>query len=205
MGTLQASGSPPCTSLSLQLFQPLAQIINRPAAFEKMGELVERMCLAERGNKGREKVQRLRTDIIERTNRFQKQQRRRDEASRDHHAANAIDNGTLVLCRYRRTGRLDVERVFQPIPHVRYSSIPNNRQAFSVVCLAKSSAETPRSSARLFAVARTHAGSLRFPRKGCGARYGESVSTRIRSAGICAATSRKSCDFLNVTIPAKEM
>ena len=38
----------------------------------------------------------------------------------------------------------------------------------------------------------TLAGSFDVPRTGCGARYGLSVSTRIRSAGIAAAASRSS-------------
>ncbi len=47
------------------------------------------------------------------------------------------------------------------------------------------------------ACASTYAGSLRCPRTGCGARYGASVSARIRSAGTCVAASRRSTAFGN--------
>ena len=67
-----------------------------------------------------------------------------------------------------------------------------------------SSNETPRVSASTFAVSTTKAGSLRLPRNGKGARYGASVSTRMRSAGNSAAITRKAAEFLNVRMPVKE-
>ena len=59
-----------------------------------------------------------------------------------------------------------------------------------VVRAASSSGEMPRRSARAAAVWVTRAGSLRWPRRGMGARKGASVSTRMRSAGAMAAASR---------------
>jgi hypothetical protein len=44
-----------------------------------------------------------------------------------------------------------------------------------------------------------------LPRYGSGARYGESVSIRNRSAGTAAAISRSAAELLNVTIPVKPM
>jgi hypothetical protein len=46
----------------------------------------------------------------------------------------------------------------------------NSRKKFSVVAAAIASGATPFSSASMFAVCTTKAGSLRLPRKGCGAR-----------------------------------
>ena len=40
---------------------------------------------------------------------------------------------------------------------------------------------------------------------GTGARYGASVSTRMRSSGTSRAMARRSSDFLNVTTPEKEI
>ena len=54
---------------------------------------------------------------------------------------------------------------------------------------------TPRASARTASVWSTLAGSFRLPRSGCGARYGLSVSARIRSAGTAAAASRSAAAF----------
>ena len=66
------------------------------------------------------------------------------------------------------------------------------RRKFSLAAAAMDSSVSPRSSASLRAVSTTNAGSFRLPRLGTGARYGASVSTRMRSAG---ATRR---GFLNV-------
>lgn len=49
----------------------------------------------------------------------------------------------------------------------------------------------------------THAGSLRFPRNGTGARYGESDSSRSLSSGT-NRSSASSAHFLKVTIPLKD-
>ena len=49
----------------------------------------------------------------------------------------------------------------------------------------------------------THAGSLRFPRYGTGARYGASDSTRRRSSGTRRMTS-SSVHFLKVTMPLND-
>ena len=63
---------------------------------------------------------------------------------------------------------------------------------FAVDCPAISSTVAPRTAARLSTTFATNAGSLRLPRNGTGARYGESVSTRNRSGGTIRATSRRS-------------
>jgi hypothetical protein len=62
-----------------------------------------------------------------------------------------------------------------------------------------------RVSANTFAVSTTKDGSFRLPRNLPGARYGASVSTRMRSAGNSAAMSRMFCEFLNVRMPVKEI
>ena len=48
-------------------------------------------------------------------------------------------------------------------------------------------------------------GSLGFPLKGTGDKYGASVSTRILSDGICLKVSASSSDFLNVITPLAEI
>ena len=57
------------------------------------------------------------------------------------------------------------------------------RSAFASICAASSAASSPRASASAASVCTTLAGSLRRPRTGCGARYGLSVSARMRSGG----------------------
>src|SRR5262245_40486665 len=76
---------------------------------------------------------------------------------------------------------------------------------FALTCSASTSSLTPRSPARNRVVSLTNIGSLRFPRCGTGARYGQSVSTRIRSDGTERAISCKGNDFGNVTIPENEI
>src|SRR5829696_5082840 len=76
--------------------------------------------------------------------------------------------------------------------------------AFASIRAASSLASSERASARTPTVWRTKAGSFGRPRTGCGARYGLSVSARIRSAGTCAAASRNAAAFGYVTLPAKE-
>src|SRR5437588_11146903 len=76
--------------------------------------------------------------------------------------------------------------------------------AVSVVASAISSNGTARAEAIVSATMRVYAGSQRFPRKGTGARYGQSVSTMNFQSGICAATSRTAAPFLKVTIPVNE-
>ena len=67
--------------------------------------------------------------------------------------------------------------------------------------------EAIRSNSTFFRVANSSAtyftkdGSFVLPRKGTGARYGESVSIRIELRGTLAATSLTCIAFLNVTIP----
>jgi hypothetical protein len=73
-----------------------------------------------------------------------------------------------------------------------------------VVASASASNDIPRSSATRFAVWTTYAGSHGFPRSGTGARYGLSVSTRMRSSGAHRATSWIAAALLNVTIPENE-
>src|SRR5215469_5568729 len=79
-----------------------------------------------------------------------------------------------------------------------------NFSAVSVVTSAISLSETPRDAAIASATMRVCAGSQRFPRKGVGARYGESVSTMNFQSGISTATCRTATPFLKVTIPVNE-
>src|SRR4051794_32257794 len=78
---------------------------------------------------------------------------------------------------------------------------PKTRSAFATICARTSS---PCSSASTSWVCVTNAGSLRFPRTGCGARYGLSVSARSNSGGTSRAAARRSYAFLYVTLPANE-
>src|SRR5439155_16651054 len=79
-----------------------------------------------------------------------------------------------------------------------------NFSAVSVVASAISSNDVCRAAAIVSATMRVCAGSERFPRKGTGARYGQSVSTINFQSGMCAATSRTDGPFLKVTIPVNE-
>src|SRR6266498_278639 len=79
-----------------------------------------------------------------------------------------------------------------------------NFSAVSVVISAISFNGTCRAAAIASATSRVCAGSLRFPRNGTGARYGQSVSTMNFQWGTLAATSRTFAPFLNVTMPVKE-
>ena len=58
-------------------------------------------------------------------------------------------------------------------------------------------------SARRRTVSTRNAGSLRRPRCGTGARYGQSVSTRRRSCGVIRAASRTASALGNVSTPPK--
>ena len=80
----------------------------------------------------------------------------------------------------------------------------NAAVAFASICSARAAASSPRASASAATVWTTKAGSFGRPRRGCGARYGLSVSARRRSAGTAAAASRSSGAFGNVTLPANE-
>ena len=62
---------------------------------------------------------------------------------------------------------------------------------------ASSSASSPRASASAARVWTTFAGSFGRPRRGCGARYGQSVSARSRSAGTCA---RRRAELVRVLV-----
>src|SRR5258706_2627348 len=74
---------------------------------------------------------------------------------------------------------------------------PKWRETFSLVIRSNSSIEIPRNSATTRAVCITSAGSFTFClRTGSGERYGESVSTRIRSLGANFTTSRSASVFL---------
>src|SRR5688572_8854613 len=84
-------------------------------------------------------------------------------------------------------------------------ALPKSRKKFSLVILASCSAGISLISASLLSVCRTNAGSLTFPRCGTGARYGASVSTRMRSSGADLATARISSAFLKVRMPENEM
>src|SRR3990167_4853745 len=81
----------------------------------------------------------------------------------------------------------------------------NNFRKFSLVIEATNSTEIFLISAIFSATYFTYFGSLVFPRKGIGAKYGESVSINILSSGTYFATSTNSIAFLKVTIPEKEI
>src|SRR6266496_3744721 len=70
---------------------------------------------------------------------------------------------------------------------------PNKRTAFAVVIWAISYRVMSRTSANFSATCFTKSGSLRLARKGCGTRYGLSVSTRTRSNGAIRASKLKMC------------
>src|SRR6266508_1086035 len=82
----------------------------------------------------------------------------------------------------------------------------NEKQAlaFASMRAARSTTSSSRASASAATVWTTFAGSFGRPRRGCGARYGESVSTSSRSPGTARAAARRSYAFLNVTLPANE-
>src|SRR5439155_3253659 len=63
------------------------------------------------------------------------------------------------------------------------SSGQNKRMTLHVVACATASSASPRSSAIFCATSRTPAGSLRLPRRDCGARNGASVSTSNMRTG----------------------
>jgi hypothetical protein len=81
---------------------------------------------------------------------------------------------------------------------------PKTAVAFASICAASSAASSLRAAASASTVCTTYAGSFRRPRTACGARYGLSVSARIRSRGTPRAAARSSYAFLYVTLPAKE-
>src|SRR5438132_665911 len=76
--------------------------------------------------------------------------------------------------------------------------------AFRSICCSSSAGSARRARARAASVWTTFAGSFRRPRTGCGARYGESVSTRMRRGGTSVAASRRSTAFGKVAFPAKD-
>lgn len=81
-----------------------------------------------------------------------------------------------------------------------YAYIPKSRSAFSVVTHATSSRETPFREDSLSAIIGIYALSFRVPRYGAGVRYGESVSSTMRSSGIVFTVSAIEA-FLNVITP----
>src|SRR5207302_1582010 len=82
---------------------------------------------------------------------------------------------------------------------------PKHAVALRSTCSPSSRASSPRASASASTVCTTYAGSFRLPRTGCGARYGQSVSARILSAGTWVSALRSSGAFLYVTLPAIEV
>src|SRR6266542_4962783 len=74
------------------------------------------------------------------------------------------------------------------------------RAAFALICAASSATSALRACASTATVCTTFAGSFGRPRRGTGARYGESVSTSRRSGGTAYAAERRSCAFLYVKI-----
>src|SRR3970282_2244525 len=82
---------------------------------------------------------------------------------------------------------------------------PKRLWKLAVVRSQKLSNDVWRKFATKCAVSDTNNGSLRLPRCGTGARYGQSVSTRIRSSGRDLAISARDSDLGKVTIPEKEI
>src|SRR4051812_35075715 len=116
--------------------------------------------------------------------------------------------GAPAAAQSRHTGRRTTAQNDEPQAHATASTgcgtLANSRKKFAVVWAAIASRERPRVRASTAAVSTTYAGSLRRPRRGSGARYGASVSTRIRSGGNSAAISRSAFDFLKVSTPENE-
>src|SRR5487761_237557 len=81
---------------------------------------------------------------------------------------------------------------------------PKYAAALASIRPSSSAASPPRACASAARVYMTYAGSLRRPRADWGARYGESVSARIRSAGTWLAARRSSLAFGNVALPAND-
>src|ERR1700685_746062 len=89
------------------------------------------------------------------------------------------------------------------LPVSRSSSLKNRRK-FAAVPAATSSGAKSLTFPNARATSTTYAGSLRFPRRPCGGRKGESVSVSKFSSGISRATSRRCCIFGYVTLPAND-
>jgi hypothetical protein len=77
--------------------------------------------------------------------------------------------------------------------------------AFSAVAATSISVGAPRTSASVPSVKSTFWGAFARPRSFCGARNGESVSTKSRSSGTAAAATRRCSFFGYVTLPANEV
>ena len=102
----------------------------------------------------------------------------------------------------------------RPIEHRTLSCLPkqtlcqgsaNKLLALAVLASATSITVCPLSSATRSATDTTKAGSFLLPRRGTGARNGQSVSTRNRSCGTSLAQICVSTAFGNVTVPLKLM
>src|SRR5665213_422270 len=99
-----------------------------------------------------------------------------------------------------------IHRLAPPEPtRFPHDGIWKTRAVFSRVSAANVAIGVPRTAATASPTTATHAGSFRCPRCGTGAKYGASVSTRIRSSGTKRAASRSAPAFLNVTMPLTEM
>src|SRR4051794_35776178 len=81
---------------------------------------------------------------------------------------------------------------------------PKQVDALRSIWRSSSPGSSPRACASACSVCTTYAGSFRFPRTGCGARYGASVSARILSAGTSRAARRRSTAFGKLALPANE-
>ena len=88
-----------------------------------------------------------------------------------------------------------------PWPRYAAASAPNAARAFTSVRAETSSTLTPSTSATARALSTTYAGSFRLPRNGTGARYGQSVSSTMRSIPTARTASRSAPAVLNVTTP----
>src|SRR5690242_7367771 len=90
------------------------------------------------------------------------------------------------------------------LPGPRAHGSEKHSAALRSICCSSSAGSSPRACASAASVWTTLAGSFGLPRTGCGARYGESVSARMRSPGTCVAARRRSTALGKVALPANE-
>ena len=98
-----------------EFFEPPAEVIDGAAVFEKVRQVMTGLGVGDGRENRREKLQRLRSHVVEGPHRFEKHERRRRQPARHHLPAASIHHDFLRLCRLDRPGRLDRKRMFQPI------------------------------------------------------------------------------------------
>src|SRR5205085_12025711 len=119
----------------------------------------------------------------------------RGEVTREHSLTGAdLEDDVVRLELGQAPDHLEDVRVAEEVLAVlllraRAHGSPKHWAAFCSICRSSSVGSTSRARASAETVWTTCAGSFRFPRTGCGARYGASVSARMRSAGTWVAAS----------------